>query len=145
MAPLRKAVPWQKYLCISCCYRSSITFSTRKGHLSSLEGSDFGAFINKSEIEERRPRSKSEIVDLLGRAGESWAQWVEKLPEALSEQVRMPGGSSKSRFEMLLGTKEHEMHHRAQLTVIERLLGVVPHLTRRRQVAREKAASFSLC
>jgi uncharacterized damage-inducible protein DinB len=81
----------------------------------------------------------------LGRAGESWAQWVEKLPEALSEQVRMPGGSSKSRFEMLLGTKEHEMHHRAQLTVIERLLGVVPHLTRRRQVAREKAASFSLC
>jgi uncharacterized damage-inducible protein DinB len=116
-----------------------------EGHLSSLEGSDFGTFINKSEIEERRPRSKSEIVDLLGRAGESWAQWVEKLPEALSEQVRMPGGSSKSRFEMLLGTKEHEMHHRAQLTVIERLLGVVPHLTRRRQVAREKAASFSLC
>jgi uncharacterized damage-inducible protein DinB len=42
---------------------------------------------------------------------------------------------------MLLGTKEHEMHHRAQLTVIERLLGVVPHLTRRRQVAREEAAS----
>jgi hypothetical protein len=86
-----------------------------EGHLSSLEGSDFGTFINKSEIEERRPRSKSEIVDLLGRAGESWAQWVEKLPEALSEQVRMPGGSSKSRFEMLLGTKEHEMHHRANL------------------------------
>jgi len=86
-----------------------------ESHLSLLEGIDFGTFINKSEIEERRPRSKSEIVDLLGRAGESWAQWVEKLPEALSEQVRMPGGSSKSRFEMLLGTKEHEMHHRANL------------------------------
>jgi uncharacterized damage-inducible protein DinB len=40
---------------------------------------------------------------------------------------------------MLLGTKEHEMHHRAQLTVIERLLGIVPHLTRKRQM-RETAA-----
>jgi uncharacterized damage-inducible protein DinB len=39
---------------------------------------------------------------------------------------------------MLLGTKEHEMHHRAQLTVIERLLGIVPHLTRKRQM-RETA------
>jgi uncharacterized damage-inducible protein DinB len=54
--------------------------------------------------------------------------------------VRQPGGASKSRFEMLLGTKEHEMHHRAQLTVIERLLGIVPHLTRNRQAVRETAA-----
>ena len=57
-----------------------------------------------------------------------------------AEQVSMPGGVSKSRFEMLLGTKEHEMHHRAQLTVIERMLGIVPHLTRNRRVVREKAA-----
>jgi len=42
---------------------------------------------------------------------------------------------------MILGTKEHEMHHRAQLMVIERLLGIVPHLTRQRQEAREKVAS----
>jgi uncharacterized damage-inducible protein DinB len=34
---------------------------------------------------------------------------------------------------MLLGVKEHEMHHRAQLMVIERHLGIVPHLTRQRQ------------
>src|SRR6516164_442063 len=46
-----------------------------------------------------------------------------------------------SRSEMLLGTKEHEMHHRAQLMVIERLLGIVPHLTRNRKPATEKAAS----
>ena len=47
---------------------------------------------------------------------------------------------SKSRFEMLLGTKEHEMHHRAQLMVVERLLGIVPHLTRNRQRVREATA-----
>jgi len=41
---------------------------------------------------------------------------------------------------MLLGTKEHEMHHRGQLMVIERLIGIVPHLTRNRQAMREAAA-----
>ena len=40
---------------------------------------------------------------------------------------------TKSRFEMILSAKEHEMHHRAQLMVFERLLGLVPHLTRQRQ------------
>jgi uncharacterized damage-inducible protein DinB len=48
----------------------------------------------------------------------------------------MPQGAmpaSKSRFEMILSVKEHEMHHRGQLMLIERLLGVVPHLTRERE------------
>jgi uncharacterized damage-inducible protein DinB len=108
---------------------------------SSLEGFDFGELISRSELEEKRPHSKREIIDLLRTKGERSSQWVEGLPEALlSEQVRQPGGASKSRFEMLLGTKEHEMHHRAQLTVIERLLGIVPHLTRNRQAVRETVA-----
>ena len=34
---------------------------------------------------------------------------------------------------MLLGVKEHEMHHRGQLMLMERMLGVVPHLTREMQ------------
>lgn len=29
------------------------------------------------------------------------------------------------------GGKEHEMHHRGQLMLVERMLGIVPHLTRR--------------
>jgi uncharacterized damage-inducible protein DinB len=37
---------------------------------------------------------------------------------------------TKSRFEMILGVKEHEMRHRGQLMVMERMVGVVPHLTR---------------
>jgi uncharacterized damage-inducible protein DinB len=78
---------------------------------------------------------------LLRKEGEDRCEWLATFPETiLAEQVGMPGGGSKSRFEILIGTKEHEMHHRAQLTVIERLLGIVPHLTRNRQVGREKAA-----
>jgi uncharacterized damage-inducible protein DinB len=111
---------------------------------ASLEGFDFGKLIRKSEMEEKRPRSKNEIVELLRAEGEGWYEWLESLPEVgLTEQVRMPGGISKSRFEVLLGTKEHEMHHRAQLMVVERLLGIVPHLTRNRQVAGAAAAKVN--
>ena len=50
---------------------------------------------------------------------------------------------NKSRFEMLLGPKEHEMHHRGQLMLVQRMLGKVPHLTRQMQerVAAMKAAA----
>jgi uncharacterized damage-inducible protein DinB len=42
---------------------------------------------------------------------------------------------------MLLGVKEHEMHHRAQLMLVQRLLGIVPHLTRQRDAMRAQATS----
>jgi uncharacterized damage-inducible protein DinB len=44
---------------------------------------------------------------------------------------------------MLLSAKEHEMHHRGQLMVMERMIGVVPHLTRLMQerMARMQAAA----
>jgi uncharacterized damage-inducible protein DinB len=110
-------------------------------HLFSLEGFDFGALFWMSETEEKLLRSKSDIVGLLQTQGHRWCEWVEGLSETLlSEQVRQPGGGLRNRFEMLLGTKEHEMHHRGQLTVMERMLGIVPHLTRNRQVRREGAA-----
>ena len=117
-------------------------FIHEQEHLSSLEGFDFSSIFKKAEIEEKRPRTKEQVVDLLRVEGEGWSQWVENLPETLlAEQVRMPGGASKSRFEMLVGTKEHEMHHRGQLMLIERLLGIVPHITRnRRQVAQPAVA-----
>jgi uncharacterized damage-inducible protein DinB len=109
--------------------------------LASFDGFDFGAFLATSEVEETRQRSKAEIIELLRTEGDRWARWVEQLPETfLSEPLRLPDGKSVSRFEMLLGTKEHEMEHRAQLTVIERLLGLVPHFTRNLPISRDKVA-----
>ena len=52
--------------------------------------------------------------------------------EQLAEPVAVMA-TDKSRFELLLGLKEHEMHHRAQLMQMQRLLGMVPHMTRARQ------------
>jgi uncharacterized damage-inducible protein DinB len=40
---------------------------------------------------------------------------------------------------MLLAPKEHEMHHRGQLMVVERMLGITPHLTRQME---ERIASM---
>ena len=81
--------------------------------------------------------TKAQILEALRSGGEEFASWLETLSdEMLAERVHFPEGAqppSKTRFEMLLSPKEHEMHHRAQLMLIERLLGIVPHLTRDQQ------------
>jgi uncharacterized damage-inducible protein DinB len=107
---------------------------------------DFPALLQRLGAEEMGSRSKSEIVALLKSQGEMFASYLESLTDdVLAERVRMPPGAeptTKSRFEMLLSPKEHEMHHRAQLMLIQRMLGLVPHLTRQmqdRMQAREGA------
>jgi uncharacterized damage-inducible protein DinB len=104
---------------------------------TTLVGFDFPAFLAKMIADEQKVRGKQEIVALLHSEGDRLAKWMEGLSDDfLAERVALPPGmtpSSKSRFEMLLGTKEHEMHHRAQLMLIERMIGVVPHITREMQ------------
>ena len=103
----------------------------------------FGKILKESPIHEKLPYSKAQIVNLLRGEGEKWAEFVERIPQSQADElVTMPNGApSQSRFEMLQGIKEHEMHHRAQLMVVERLLGVVPHLTRNRRPAPAAAAA----
>ena len=104
---------------------------------TTLEGFDFPSLMQRLMAEEQKQRSKSEIIDLLRRNGETWAGWLRGISEEfLAEPVTMPPGATpatKSRFEMILSVKEHEMHHRGQLMLIERQLGIVPHLTRQMQ------------
>jgi uncharacterized damage-inducible protein DinB len=96
------------------------------------------------DADEAKPRSKAELVAWLRASGEEFAGWLETLtPEFLAEMVTEPDGkTAKSRFERLLSAKEHEMHHRAQLMLIERQLGIVPHVTRqfKERVAQMQAA-----
>lgn len=107
----------------------------RVRHLSTLKGYDFGALMTRLGAEEQKPRSKAELVAFLKAEGERFATWLESLtPAFLAEMYSDPTGEhSKSRFEGLLSAKEHEMHHRAQLMLIERMLGITPHLTRQMQ------------
>ena len=109
---------------------------------NTMEGFDFPALMKTMIEEEGRPRTKDQIINLLQKEGEKWAAWVEGLSDGfLGEPVQMPAGSvpaQKSRLEMILSVKEHEMHHRGQLMLIQRLLGIVPHLTRERQARMEQ-------
>ena len=112
---------------------------------TSLEGFDFPSLMKRFVAEEKEPRGKDQILELLRSSGEKWAGWVQGLTDRfLAEQVQMPSGAtppSKSRFEMILSVKEHEMHHRGQLMLIERLLGIVPHMTREMQSRLAAAAA----
>jgi uncharacterized damage-inducible protein DinB len=104
---------------------------------TSLAGFDFPSLMQRLGAEEKAQRSKEQTLEMLHSTGEKWAGWLEGLTDNfLAEQVQMPAGatpSSKNRFEMILSVKEHEMHHRGQLMLIERIVGIVPHLTRRMQ------------
>jgi len=108
-----------------------------KERRTTLEGFDFFSLFNQMAAQEKEPLSKAQVIEQLRQNGDRYAKWLESVDEKFLEQrVSMPAGmtpESKTRFEMLLGVKEHEMHHRSQLMLIERMLGIVPHLTREMQ------------
>jgi uncharacterized damage-inducible protein DinB len=112
--------------------------------LTTLVGYDFLALRDRIAAAEAKLRTKAEILDHLRTEGDRFASWMETVtPEILEEGVTDPDGKTvKTRFERLLGAKEHEMHHRAQLMLIERQLGIVPHITRQfeERVAQMRAA-----
>src|SRR5258708_6595615 len=82
---------------------------------TSMEGFDFREFFARLQTNEKRGFSKDEILAVLRDEGERWCDWVERLPVARAAEIVTRGAAGgKSRFEMLIGTKEHEMHHRAQ-------------------------------
>ncbi|HVS89157.1 MAG TPA: DinB family protein [Candidatus Acidoferrum sp.] len=116
-------------------------------HRTSLEGFDFPSLLKRSAAGEKESRTKDQILEMLHSSGEKWAGFVEGLTDDfLAEQVQMAWGMtppSKSRFEMILSVKEHEMHHRGQLMLIERLVGIVPHMTREMQSRLAAAAAKS--
>ena len=99
-----------------------------------LVGFDFFGLRDKLQAEVKMPRTKAQVLELLRTDGEKYAKLLEGASETfLGEQVEYPEGMEprmKSRFEMLIAPKEHEMHHRGQLMVVQRMLGITPHLTR---------------
>jgi len=113
--------------------------------LDSLTKVNFPEYLQKARTEEESLRTKAEIIAALKADGEKFAAYLESLPESFLSQpvAMMPGAEppAKSRFEMLLSAKEHEMHHRGQLMVMQRMLGMTPHLTRQMQerMARQAA------
>ncbi len=115
---------------------------------TTMAGFDFPKFMAENNPDLEKTRTKAELVKLLRERGDDFAGWLEGLSEDfLGESVSMPPGGtppSRTRFDMILSVKEHEMTHRAQLMLIERMLGITPHLTREQQArmaAMQQAAA----
>jgi uncharacterized damage-inducible protein DinB len=121
-----------------------IQMNMQKEKVTDLKTVNFAQLLQAQGADESKPRSKSELIALLRSKGEEFATYLEGLSETfLSESVAMPPGAApthKSRLEMLLAPKEHEMHHRGQLMVSQRAFGLTPHLTRERAKMFAQAA-----
>ena len=116
--------------------------------VTDLKTVNFGELMQKLGADEKKPRNKAEIVAFLKTEGDAFAGYLDGLSDAfLAETVTMMPGqvpATKTRFEMLMSPKEHEMHHRGQLMLVQRMIGQVPHLTRQfqeRMAAMQAAAA----
>ena len=124
---------------------SGFQYHVHSNKVTDLKAVNFPELFQKVMAEEAKPRTKAEIVALLKAEGDTFATFLGGLSDSfLEERVAMPPGAdpaTKSRFEMLLSPKEHEMHHRGQLMTLERMIGLVPHLTRQMQERMAQAAA----
>lgn len=111
--------------------------------MSAVDFSQFAERMAKTKADEKALADKDQIVKALKEDGERFATFLAGLTaQQLDEMVSFPppiSPSQKSRFEMLLGVKEHEMHHRGQLMLMQRMIGIVPHVTRQREAMRAQA------
>ncbi len=56
-----------------------------------MDGFDFPALMKRLSAEEKTPRTKAQVIELLTKDGESWANWLEGLDDNfLGEVVTMP-------------------------------------------------------
>jgi len=123
-----------------------IALHVHRNNVSDLATVNFMEVFGPLMAEETKPRSKDEIIAVLETEGEEFAAFVDGVPDAfLAETVKLPFGEQpfKTRFEMLISPKEHEMHHRGQLMVLQRMIGLKPHLTRQMEerMAQMQAAA----
>lgn len=126
-----------------CAYVSRIAEDMhRVRRIAGFDGYDFPAIVGTVSAAEAKLTTKDAIIAALESEGEHFASWLASLSDDfLAERVEnFDKSGSRSRLEMLLSPKEHEMHHRGQVMVMQRMVGVVPHLTRERQARMAAAA-----
>jgi len=120
------------------------TFPTMlHGERIPIEKIDFMEYTRNVEADAATLDGKAKIVAALKERGEAFAKMLEGLNDDkfFAEHITFRPGAvppSRSRFDLLLAAKEHEMHHRGQLMLMQRMLGITPHLTRQLQEVRAR-------
>jgi uncharacterized damage-inducible protein DinB len=127
----------QTLIHISNLHRFAMVLHRDNPSLTTLEGFNFMALIGPMAASEQEPMTKAQILDRLRASADEFESFVQPLTEDfLGQVITMPPGGSpaaRNRFDMLIAAKEHEMHHRGQLMLLQRLVGITPHLTRQQQ------------
>jgi len=95
-----------------------------------LEGFDFMGVFGKLIADEQAPQSKQEIIDALTSEGARFARMARWHDGRIPRRAHRPSAGDDACEQIAIrddvGVKEHEMHHRAQLMLMERMLGIVP-------------------
>ena len=141
-----RAAPGTRSIQELLAHISTVSHYPRHIHIidrrTSLSGPDFAPYLAASQAYERTLTSRAAILRALEADGEEFAKELDAATdEDLATLVHFAPPlqpPTKTRFELLMGVKEHEMHHRGQLMLLQRMIGVVPHLTRERE-ARTRA------
>jgi uncharacterized damage-inducible protein DinB len=128
---------------------SSMLYEDMHGNkrLTTIKGYDFPAMFAKRAEKESVKLNKAQIIALLKSEGDRMAKWLGSLDDKFLNETftDFTGQNPKTRMENMLAIKEHEMHHRGQLMLIQRMVGVVPHLTRERDERnRQRAAAAAM-
>src|ERR1017187_5980808 len=54
---------------------------------STLEGFDFPSLMQRLAAEEKQPRTKAQVINLLNTSGEKWAGWLQGLTDRKSTRL----------------------------------------------------------
>ena len=84
---------------------------------------------------------KNGLIELLRSSMETSEASIRSAGETLNQTGRGLGGRELRKMELLSFAISHEMYHRGQLTVYERLLQVEPALTQRFRAMNARAAA----
>src|ERR1700694_405752 len=97
------------HIALSPTFQQKINAEERR---TTMEGFDFPSLMKHLSAEEKAPRTKAQVIEMLTKDGEAWVKWLEGLDDNfLGEVVTMPPGGappSRTRFDLLLSVKEHD-------------------------------------
>src|SRR5207245_1599467 len=89
------------HIAVSSGFQSHV----HRNNISDMKTVNFMELFQKFTAEETKPRTKAELIALLKSEGESFASFLEGLPESfLADHVTMPPGApyaTRGRFDML--------------------------------------------
>lgn len=79
----------------------------------------------------REVETKDELVDLLRKSMDEAAAQLQSAGDEMHKTMKRFDGKEMTKLAFMSFAIAHEMYHRGQLTVYERLLGIEPVLTQR--------------